>query len=352
MIYVTSFALAVLLVKLSDNSINLKSDLERRISVMLYFFATLLLALIMGFRYGIGTDYFQYMSAFTWGGDEFRGLLLNVIRDLFVQNGVGFDSFILSSSFFIVGCFAYAIWNRSTYHAQSIAVYLLCGFYFTAFNGIRQAIAISLVFFGLTYLDNKKIGRYLILLIIAFLFHSSAAVAVILIPCRFIMLTRKRLLGLLVACCVIGLCAAGAIFALAQFTEYSYYLDYDKFLGGNISLADTALILFSLALCYRALPTSPKDGNADLFNLRVWMLVIAFLFCVLSSQQFIFSRFVGLFSIAMIDLNPSVLDIWNKDKNGWPLVYLYWILLLTSCYLRYWVLGIDEVVPYQTFLFR
>lgn len=352
MIYIASFVLIVLLAKLSDNGKSRESDSERRVSALLYLLMTSILVLIMGFRYGIGTDYFQYESAFTWGGGEFRGLLLNVIRDFFVQNGVGFEVFIFTSALFIVGCFAYAIWTRSIYHVQPIAIYLLAGFYFSAFNGIRQSIAISIIFLGLKLLDNRKLGRYLILVCIAALFHSSALAAAVLIPCRFIKLTKKRMLGSLAVCCVVGVCTAGALLALAQFTEYSYYLGYDKFLGGNISLADTALILLSLALCYRLLPTSPQDKFSDLVNIRAWMLIVAFLFCVLSSQQFIFSRFIGLFSIAMIDLNPIALGVWAKDKAGALVVLLYWVVLLASCYARYWVLGIDEVVPYQTFLLR
>ena len=352
MTYVTSFVLVILLVRLSDNSANKELAAEHRVSAVLFTLAAFVLSLIMGLRYGIGTDYFQYKSAFTWGGGEFRGLLLNVVRDFFVHNGISFELFILISSLFIVGCFAFSIWRRSVNRVQSIAIYLLSGFYFTAFNGIRQAIAISIVFFGLTFLDERKIGRYLISVCVAALFHSSALAAIALVPCRYITLARKRLLGSLVACCIVGVCAAGALFALAQFTEYNYYLNYDRFLGGDISLADTALILFSLILCYRLLPASSENKDSGIINLRGWMLVAAFLFCVLSSQQFIFSRFVGMFSVAMIDLNPPALDSRKSDKIGWLLVVLYWVVLVCSCFARYWVLRIDEVVPYETYLMQ
>lgn len=352
MIYILGFALSIILARLSDNGIKKDIRSERRVSIILYIASVLILALIMGLRYGIGTDYYQYMSAFTTGGGEFRGLLLNVIRDFFVQNGIRFEHFIFISSIFVVGCFSYSIWKRLPCHVQPLSIYLLSGFYFSAFNGIRQAISISIVFYALSSLDDRRLFRYSILVCFAALFHSSAFAAIALIPCRFIVLTRKRLLALLGACCVIGITAAGALFALAQYTEYSFYLNYDRFLGGNISLADTALVSLSLILCYRFLPTSLEAREPNSLNLRIWMLIIAFLFCVLSSQQFIFSRFISLFSVAMIDANPKALDLRTTDKTGWLVAILYWVVLACSCYMRYWILGIDEVVPYQSHLMR
>ena len=46
-----------------------------------------------------------------------------------------------------------------------------------AYNGLRQYIAVSICFYAMKYILNKDAKRYLLAVLIAFLFHKSLSLA-------------------------------------------------------------------------------------------------------------------------------------------------------------------------------
>jgi len=62
-------------------------------------------------------------------------------------------------------------------------LFIVLGFYFSTFNGIRQWIAIAVFMYSFKYIKQKELLKYLICIIVASLFHITA---ILLLPAYFL----------------------------------------------------------------------------------------------------------------------------------------------------------------------
>ena len=90
--------------------------------------------------------------------------------------------------FFIFSCivilpYLYILKKYSLNYSISIFTFICFGYYTFFFNGLRQGVAMAIASLALIFLLNKKIVKYLIIIVIASLFHKSA---LILIPFYFL----------------------------------------------------------------------------------------------------------------------------------------------------------------------
>lgn len=75
------------------------------------------------------------------------------------------------------------LWSMRKQHSFSLMTFLfMITYYSETANIMRQYLAIALIFYGTSYLDQKRYFRFLILLIIATSFHYSSIIAILYIP--------------------------------------------------------------------------------------------------------------------------------------------------------------------------
>lgn len=92
-------------------------------------------------------------------------------------------------------------------------------------TGLRQAIAMGIIFFAYTLLDRKNLKYGIPLIVLASLFHTSAILALLMIPLKMI---NKN--GLVITSCIlIGVLNIASGGAIASFV--SEYLFVDRFSG-------------------------------------------------------------------------------------------------------------------------
>lgn len=137
-------------------------------------------------RYGVGTDYFNYISQFqiiknsplnTISWDEPLSFLLYKFSYWLFNSEIGF--FFLSA--FIIHLFVVMgidFFKRDLSMPLALFAYYIMIFNF-GLNGIRQSIAMSIVFFSFRYLIKKNFIKYLIFIFIATLFHKTAIICLI-----------------------------------------------------------------------------------------------------------------------------------------------------------------------------
>ena len=140
------------------------------------------LVFIAGFRYMIGWDFESYLNMFSH--PEGFELLLEPAIMLFINvlNNMGFAYqalFLLHSLltlFFIYrGCVYY-----TEKPALPLVMYaLLPMFYWSSLGIIRQALAISILFWGSKYIVEHKFVRYAIVVAVATTVHYSAALFIV-----------------------------------------------------------------------------------------------------------------------------------------------------------------------------
>lgn len=147
---------------------------------------TLLLVLFATIRsVNVGTDTPVYVNNFIssspenyifnpdldYGYQFFEYFLLHITNDYWFLFAV--------TSFVIVTLSLYTIKKYSINYLISVWVYLTFGFYTFFFNTLRQGLAISICFFSLSFLFERKYFNYFIFVLFASLFHVSALIMLI-----------------------------------------------------------------------------------------------------------------------------------------------------------------------------
>ena len=155
---------------------------------------TVVLILVSGFRYGVGTDFFSYYrwKVFDWewvwkdiitfdeGGFS---LLAKLSRTVWDNN----QSLILFSAVITIGLYCLTIYKYSSMFTISMLLYLFMGEWQGGFNGIRQYLAAAVLFAGHRYILDKNWLKYSAVVLLAAMFHTTALVMVI----PYFLLTRK-----------------------------------------------------------------------------------------------------------------------------------------------------------------
>lgn len=148
-------------------------------------FSLFILFLFLATRYDIGRDFQTYIRDFYLFQDSDYGLgrrfsfeymnyfILTVCHSL----NTGPEGYFIVTSFMMCAMFYFIFRDRLFLLPSAILIFLLCGFYTFAINGIRQGLAMFCVINAFTSSkenDKPNIIHYIIWMLIAFLCHNSA----------------------------------------------------------------------------------------------------------------------------------------------------------------------------------
>jgi hypothetical protein len=168
-------------------------------------------------------------------------------------------SFIITS-FIINSLMIKRLWNirkRDSFYII-MTVYVVI-FYFLTFSGIRQMIAVSIIFSATKYLDRNKIFKFMISIAIAFLFHKTALIAIIYLLVYLIIFKKllpSKLLTLRTAIIFFSPLFLYAVYlAVNRLDSLKYYLIYisiemirEKVEFGFMFIARVWLVIYAFAM--------------------------------------------------------------------------------------------------------
>jgi transmembrane protein EpsG len=140
-----------------------------------------ILILITGFRFNVGTDYLGYTRNFmTLRYSDIERIEYSFRLIVSFVHYLGLDQQLV---FFIYAVISYVLiylgvryFDPDGKYRHYIMALLITFFLFNLFNTIRQMAAVSIVFFAMKYMLDKKYITYIILIAIAYFFHKSAIV--------------------------------------------------------------------------------------------------------------------------------------------------------------------------------
>lgn len=245
---------------------------------------------------------------------------------------------IFSTSFFINFSVARFIYKNSENIPFSTVLYILCNFFFSYMNIMRQAIAIAIILWGYEYLKKNKYIRFCIFVMIASLFHGSAILALI-----FIFLKKfeynKYFIGIVFCVSIISILFGKNLFML--FASISPRLF--NYVGGNFdkenyvaALLNFIVYLVSYIFGFICLKKSSDDifkNKENKNNILVGIMAMTVIFSALTMRVSLFNRFTPYFSIFMIIwLSNSVSKIKNINSR-----FIY-ILIIILLFFLYWMI--------------
>lgn len=212
----------------------------------------------------------------------------------------------------------------------SVYLYITSGLYIVSMNGIRQFLASAIVFAGIRFLFEGKWKAYFLVVLFASTIHQSALV---LIPLYFIVrrkawtLTTVTLLASAVLLVLGYNQLSDAFFSAISDTQYANYKNFDE---GGANMIRVVIQAIPLVLAYLG-----REKLRELFpriDYVVNMSVIGFVIMVVSTQNWIFARFIIYFGLYNLILMGWIVKIFPKNQQR--LVY-YAVLVFYFVYFFY-----------------
>lgn len=220
----------------------------------------------------------------------------------------------------------------------------------TSLNMMRQAIALSFVCLGLVCICDKKIGKYLLCMLSAVLFHKTAVLAILVIPIMKLASAstdRRKTVSIVIVLGFMGLLLVQPVTRVLSemgLTRYAAYLTANKMTIPWSQLFCRCLIVLPLIYASKIGGGLRGYGKRDFAFLLC--LVVGLVFTPLGSLSPHASRILLYLDQLAILLIPRVSGLISKREHRRRYEYfsiacmvLYWVVM-------YGVFGVGHTVPY------
>lgn len=201
-----------------------------------------------------------------------------------------------------IGVFVY---RESNNPLISIIAFISLTYFEFSLSGLRQTIAMGFIVLSYFSLKYKRLKEFLILVLIASLFHKSALIFLIVYPIAHFKVGKTHLAIAIVA---LALFFSGQsyirdfLMKYLEDTQYEGYIDRTVGLTFSGFIIQLAIFIFCL-LYYSAVVEKHKHANV-LYNLAFLGLIFQ-LFSSMIAEIFRVSMYFSIFNIALIPLAIS-----------------------------------------------
>lgn len=315
-----------------------------------------ILFLISGFRANsVGTDTAGYLNIFhniNYSADwsemfsysvEPLFFLLNKIAFLFSKNS---QSIVILSSFFINFFVIKRIYTSSENPWLSIYLFLTLYIYPQSLNGMRQYIAIAIIFYYSKYISEGKFIKFILGVIFATGFHMTAIFSIPFYFIRYIKFKNSTIIKLLIGSSLVVVFFEYIVeIVFVLFPSYTIYQE-SLFSGGG-GIRDIALSL--LILCMGLLMRPKKIGYSVYNELTMYMILyLVTSILMLSGSANIINRIGWYFQIFSILYIPMIINRVLDKKLKTIILY---IIICFSFLLNIYLLSSNfhKIVPYEIF---
>jgi len=329
----------------------------------LIFLSFLFPVLLGSLRYGVGTDYSNYVILF----NNFSKLPLeqfiysnanNIEPGLYVVARIAnifpyainlyFGLITFGTLFFLyLGLRRF----RISYLPIALLLYYLMLFPIS-FNAVRQMLAVSIFFYATSFIYQKKLFKYVCLILLAALFHKSAILLIpvyivgIILPPKFRINTRTFVIILLTLSAVIvtGQYMFTFLLNLSLLEKYSKYQYYSESATGLV-LFTKLLILGSVTLMFNRMRSYSNFAFIYIMSITEVMILI------LARGSIDLSRFSLYFSIFPIILLANLIRVFERNSRYIVVAGLI-TYALAIFIISFYIKGGAEIFPYKALLIR
>lgn len=305
-------------------------------------FPSIFLILFSSIRsYTVGTDSISYTEAYRFEYNPYYyGFNSNIeygyqFFDYFILNfSYNYFWLFLLTSILIVPLYMVTIKKLSINYYYSVFIYITFGFYTFLFNTVRQAIALAILFYGIKFFLEKKLIKYLAVVLIASLFHISAWV---MIPFYFIVHFKFKVEIKAILTFISSAILSSIViqYMSASNQRYEQYTQESENSGGYLLLLFYVIIAAFLYIFGRTLRVNNKTYSL-LEQLYFCGLMFVIPIALLGTDPSGPQRVLYNFSVYLILLIPMVLrDQFNKSIYiglFYILAFIYFMMITYSLY--------------------
>lgn len=296
----------------------------------------------------VGTDTGNYVRIFNElnfaGGSTSHGeygfsLLIWILRGISDQYVI----LLVGIAILCVLCFQYSIGKCSVNLGMSYFIFIAAGFYTFFFNGARQGIACAIYSIAITHLINKEFKKYLLVVLIAALFHKTA---IITIPLYFVF-NRGNTRNVNCTIVAIGILEVLLLPYIVDITSQydSRYSTYGTAGEGGGTITAAYLVILSLFfLIFKKYIWKHRESYESFLNMVVFGAVFSLVPTILRVNPSGILRLNIYFTISTVFLWPLVYV--NLMQKKTRLLFSFCLLIF---YLAFFILStqrFSNLVPY------
>lgn len=268
--------------------------------------------------------------------------------------GITFQVWIAIIAAFFLVIICRLIYKKSYHPLISVLLFLGLGFYSFSLSGLRQTVAIAITVLAYNQLDDDCYIKYILLTLIASLFHRSAIIFLMLLPLKNVKIGKFHIIG-----SGIGVLAFFVYNNQLKYILNTYFFteNYSGYSAGTTTLNYTKLIIllsiFMFCLFYykRVCNSSLANFNGRneylsihhpllLYN-SLFLGVIFQLYASFFAEMFRISMYFSLYSILLVPLSLK-----NESNPNYRKLLAIGICFILVFYIIYsGGLGVN----YQTF---
>ena len=337
-----------------------KKNKSKKTDKIFLIMAFIPMIIIMGFRgRTVGTDTYSYTVYFQQICDYSLTNALNffplgwVILNKVIGATLGIEpiNYIFIVSMLTLILFMKFIYDNSINVSISTILFILFFHYFSAFNGMRQYLAVAIVANSYKYLMENKNIKFILINLIATSIHPTAILFLCLIPIKMIKPTIGNIYKILFfSIFFILLLGPIAQIFVNIFPHYALYLDESGIgtfgfgQGKNRNVIITFIyIFFEIFMLIKM--KNKENLKIEEHYMYVIINLIGILFCLLSLTNTLFNRLSWYFIIFAIIYIPYCFKFFN-GKDRFYLNILFIAMMFIPCYIQLYE-GISNVVPFS-----
>ena len=260
----------------------------------------------------------------------------SILNKVIYSLGMDFRVFTMIVSIFIYTVLGIFIFNRSRIPWLSLYLFITLGYFSLMLNVTRQFIAIAITILSLKYVSENRALKFVLVVLLASLFHKSALIFIIVYPITKIKINMKYIMFILFLSILLYFFGSRLVNLLLLLFDEGYTVDSGQGRGMYLLLTTItmlALIIYGLF-----------DKESEL-QVMLQLMTIAMMLQILTFNLSIISRAVNYFSIYMIILIPNSISL-IPSKNIRALSILIVIVLSFMYYLLLLSGDVTGVLPY------
>lgn len=328
-----------------------KSTIKRN---RLIFCSILVMSIFAGFRYNVGTDWITYYNYFNYIGNTHSGYmepLYNLLNIIVYEISHSF-SVLCTVIMFIMQLLVYKTLFYYNDKIQKISIsfgvfIFSFSLYVNSFNGMRQDLAVAIIFFSFIFLLERRYLRYILLVLFASAIHNSAIFCLFFL---FFKLNSKKY-GVILNYIYISLLFLSLLFGdkiILLLTKLSsnlgLYVNYEVGTGNNsyMYLIQILPMIFLLIIFgYNVL----KNNNDSIILFKIYVLQI---FTQSLGMYIATIDRLALYSMAFqILLYPIIHANIRNQSNRKIFLFCTCILFYTLFFIVYYILDGNGIFPYE-----
>lgn len=317
---------------------------NRKMKNFIFLLSVLQLILVQGLRnINLGSDmpfYWMYYdnqlsySIFNLGFSRFE-ILFKFLTKIISSISTNKQLYLLIISFLSNIPISILVFKKSKNPIMSLLLFLSFGFYNFNFSGLRQAIAFAITFYSYKYIVDKKIIKFILSILCAYFFHSSALVF---LPAYFLYnfkITKLKIFSIVIFDVFVY------IYKIPIFSFFNslFYENYNMVITNSVNWM--LMCLFIVFVCLFFYKKIESSDSSLLYNLVILGSSIMLLSPIANNILRI-SNYYFMFIILLI---PEIIYSLKSFKNR-LFIGTFSILLAFSLYIYLLYVDSYNIVPY------